>query len=471
VAVGAPLDVPKSYCLTDGRFLALIRAVASDAPNRVRGDCVWLKPVFALLPAHTGLIKSSSDGAHLMPVAAISTSLIGGANSYGNVRRVLEQVQVQAETRALRDTIDRKGGFENMIGHSQTLLRVLDQAVRVAPTNSTILIQGETGAGKELLARGIHVNSKRSGRPFVTLNCGAIPRELLESELFGHVRGSFSGAVMDRKGKAGQPMEGRCSWIYQERGGTPLNSINFVTCHDGFTLNDLVSFDQKHNEANGEYNRDGINYNLSWNCGVEGDSGDPNIDSLRNRQIRNFMAILLLSRGVPMFVSGDEIRRSQKGNNNAYCQDNEISWFDWTLVNKHSELLRFCRSMIRFRKMHAAIRRDQFFNGSVNERGLKDVSWHGTKLNSPGWDDAGARALAMTLAGFGGDADLHVMFNMFWESLEFELPVVPGRRWCLAVDTAQLSPHDIAEPGSELDVPWNTYLVEARSVVVLVNRA
>jgi isoamylase len=264
---------------------------------------------------------------------------------------------------------------------------------------------------------------------------------------------------------------GGSSDIYQERGGTPLNSINFVTCHDGFTLNDLVCFNTKHNEANGENNSDGISDNLSWNCGVEGDSGDPNIDSLRNRQIRNFMAILLLSRGVPMFVSGDEIRRSQKGNNNAYCQDNEISWFDWTLVNKHSELLRFCRSMIRFRKMHAAVRRDQFFNGSVNERGLKDVSWHGTKLNSPGWDDAGALALAMTLAGFGGDSDLHVMFNMFWESLEFELPVVPGRRWCLAVDTALPSPHDIADPGAEQNVLGNTHLVKARSVVILVNQA
>jgi isoamylase len=264
---------------------------------------------------------------------------------------------------------------------------------------------------------------------------------------------------------------GGSSDIYQERGGTPLNSINFVTCHDGFTLNDLVCFNTKHNEANGENNSDGISDNLSWNCGVEGDSDDPNIDSLRNRQIRNFMAILLLSRGVPMFVSGDEIRRSQKGNNNAYCQDNEISWFDWTLVNKHSELLRFCRSMIRFRKMHAAVRRDQFFNGSVNERGLKDVSWHGTKLNSPGWDDAGALALAMTLAGFGGDSDLHVMFNMFWESLEFELPVVPGRRWCLAVDTALPSPHDIADPGAEQNVLGNTHLVKARSVVILVNQA
>jgi len=183
------------------------------------------------------------------------------------------------------------------------------------------------------------------------------------------------------------------------------------------------------------------------------------------------MVILMLSRGVPMFVAGDEIRRSQRGNNNAYCQDNEISWLDWTLVNKHSDLLRFFRSMIRFRKMHAALWRDQFFNGLVNERGVKDVSWHGTKLNRPGWDDANARSLAMTLAGFGGDSDLHIMFNMFWESLDFELPFVPGRRWCLAVDTAQPSPHDIANAGSEPDILGDTRRVEARSVVVLVNRA
>jgi len=259
--------------------------------------------------------------------------------------------------------------------------------------------------------------------------------------------------------------------IYQGRGGSPLNSVNFVTCHDGFTLNDLVSFNQKHNQANGENNRDGINDNLSWNCGLEGDSQDLEVERLRERQVRNFMAILLLSRGIPMFVAGDEIRRSQKGNNNPYCQDNEINWFDWSLVSKNSDLLRFCRSMIRFRKMHAAVRHDQFFDGSVNERGLKDVSWHGTKLNHPGWDDAGARALAMTLAGFDGDPDLHVMFNMFWDTLDFELPVVPGRRWCVSVDTAQPSPHDISDAGSEPDVLGDTHLVEARSVVVLVNRA
>jgi len=271
------------------------------------------------------------------------------------------------------------------------------------------------------------------------------------------------GAVASRLGGSAD--------IYQERGGLPSNSVNFVTCHDGFTLSDLVSYDEKHNQANGENNCDGNNDNLSWNCGVEGDSADPKIESLRNRQIRNLATILLVSRGIPMFVAGDEIRRSQKGNNNAYCQDNEISWFDWTLVNKHPELLRFFRNMIRFRKAHAAVRRDQFFNGSVNERGLVDVSWHGTKLNSPGWDDANARALAMTLAGFDGESDLHVMFNMFWESLDFELPVVPGRHWRLAVDTALPSPHDIADPGFEPEVTGNTRRVEARSIVVLVNRA
>jgi isoamylase len=271
------------------------------------------------------------------------------------------------------------------------------------------------------------------------------------------------GAVASRLGGS--------SDIYEGRGGSPLNSLNFVTCHDGFTLNDLVSYNEKHNEANGEGNRDGINQNLSWNCGSEGDSDDPGIDLLRNHQIRNFIAILLLSRGVPMFAAGDEVRRSQKGNNNPYCQDNEISWLDWKLTTKHSDLLRFCRSMIRFRKMHAALRSGYFFNGSVNERGVKDISWHGTKLNSPGWHDPEARALSMTLAGFGGDADLHVMFNMFWNPLEFELPVIPGRCWYLAVDTSLPSPDDIPDPGSEPGVLRGVHRVQGRSVVVLVNRA
>jgi glycogen operon protein len=258
--------------------------------------------------------------------------------------------------------------------------------------------------------------------------------------------------------------------LYQQQGELPVNSINFVTCHDGFTLNDLVSYNDKHNQANGEGNRDGIDDNLSWNCGVEGDSSDPAVEALRNRQVRNFAALLLLSRGVPMFVAGDEVRRTQHGNNNAYCQDNETSWFDWTLVASHRDLLRFWKRMIEFRKSHAALRQRRFFNGAVNDRGLADVTWHGAKLDTPGWSDPEARALALTLAGFDGSPDLHVMLNMHWESLEFELPAVPGRRWSAAVDTAQTPPHDIADPGDEWPVTGIGYNVQPRSVVVLVNR-
>jgi glycogen operon protein len=250
----------------------------------------------------------------------------------------------------------------------------------------------------------------------------------------------------------------------------PVNSINFVTCHDGFTLNDLVSYNDKHNQGNGEGNRDGIDDNLSWNCGVEGDSSDRAVEALRNRQVRNFAALLLLSRGVPMFAAGDEVRRTQQGNNNAYCQDNQTSWFDWTLLDRHRDLLRFWKRMIEFRKSHAALRLGRFFTGAVNDRGLADVTWHGAKLDTPGWSDPEARALAMTLAGFLGDPDLHVMLNMHWDSLEFDLPAVPGRRWSIAVDTARTPPHDIADPGDESPVTGITCTVEARSVVVLVNQ-
>jgi glycogen operon protein len=250
--------------------------------------------------------------------------------------------------------------------------------------------------------------------------------------------------------------------IYQANGELPTSSINFVTCHDGFTLNDLVSYDQKHNAANGEGDRDGNNDNLSWNCGVEGDSDDPAVEALRSRQVRNFAAILMLSRGVPMLLAGDEVRRTQRGNNNAYCQDSETSWFDWTLVEKQRGLHRFFSGMIEFRKRHPAVRRGWFFDGSRNERGLADVTWHGTKLASPGWSDPDARALALTLAGFNGDPDLHVMLNMHYDSLDFELPEVVGRRWFKAVDTAA--------PGDETEVPERALTVQARSVVVLVNR-
>jgi glycogen operon protein len=259
--------------------------------------------------------------------------------------------------------------------------------------------------------------------------------------------------------------------LYQSRGGEPTNSINFINCHDGFTLNDLVSYNSKHNEANGEGNNDGNNENLSWNCGVEGDTSDPAIEKLREQQIRNCATILLLSRGVPMFVGGDEVRRTQGGNNNAYCQDNEVSWFDWGLPEKNAGLLRFWQLMIAFRKKHPAVRKNAFYDGTANKRGWKDVTWHGTKLFAPGWDDAGARALGFTLAGFDDDdTDIHVMMNMYWDALDMEVPTIGGRKWGRAIDTSLASPQDIAEPGSEAAFSDPSYRVNGRSIVVLVSK-
>jgi glycogen operon protein len=253
--------------------------------------------------------------------------------------------------------------------------------------------------------------------------------------------------------------------IYQTSGHLPINSINFITCHDGFTLNDLVSYNDKHNEANGEDSRDGINENLSWNCGVEGPTDDPSIEALRERQIKNFAAILMLSRGVPMLVAGDEVRRTQKGNNNAYCQDNEISWFDWRLTDKNRSLLRFWRLLIAARQKFRS--RSGYFKGEVNERGLPDVAWHGTQLNKPGWNDPNARCLAYTRAGFGSEPDLHAVLNMYWDALDFEVPIVPGRRWRRLVDTARPSPEDIVEDVRPLEA--DRVRVEGRSVLILLS--
>ena len=258
--------------------------------------------------------------------------------------------------------------------------------------------------------------------------------------------------------------------LYEKSGHLPINSINFITCHDGFTLNDLVSYNYKHNEANGENSRDGIDDNLSWNCGVEGETDDPEIENLRKRQIKNFVAILLLSQGVPMICAGDEVRRTQKGNNNGYCQDNEISWFDWKLLKKNSEIFRFFKLMIAFRKRYGSLCRRGFFNGEVNERGLADISWHGTKLFQPGWDDPNARAFSCTLGGFDGAVDIHLIFNMHWEALDFEIPQIEGgRNWYKVVDTAEPSPTDILDPCQEVMILENSYLVKGRSVVVLIS--
>lgn len=258
--------------------------------------------------------------------------------------------------------------------------------------------------------------------------------------------------------------------IYQCTGHLPLNSINFITCHDGFTLNDLVSYNYKHNEANGENSRDGINDNLSWNCGWEGETDDSEIEALRKRQIKNFMAILMLSQGIPMICAGDEVRRTQKGNNNAYCQDNEIAWFDWNLVENNADLFRFVKQMIAFRQKYGCLSRRNFFKGEVNERDLADISWHGTQLFKAGWEDPNARSLAYTLGGFDGAADIHVMLNMYWEGIGFEIPQIKSRNWYKVVDTAEPFPLDFPESSKEMIISGNNLLVKDRSIVILISQ-
>jgi glycogen operon protein len=258
--------------------------------------------------------------------------------------------------------------------------------------------------------------------------------------------------------------------LYQASGRGPTNSINFITCHDGFTLMDLVSYNGKHNEANGEGNRDGIDDNLSWNCGVEGDTDDAAVRALRTRQAKNLAAILLLSQGVPMLLGGDEFGRSQRGNNNAYCQDNAISWVDWSLLDEHRDLHAFVKGMIALRKRCGQLRRADYVAGRVNARGLPELGWHGCQLDAPGWNDPSCRVLAFTLAGLAeGEPDLHVMMNMDDQSLDFEVPAVATRRWHRLADTA-LSPGADMDPAATTVITEPRYLVTGRSVVVLVSK-
>jgi glycogen operon protein len=261
--------------------------------------------------------------------------------------------------------------------------------------------------------------------------------------------------------------------IYQGKSRGPMNSVNFITAHDGFTLNDLVSYNYKHNEANGEDNRDGMDDNMSWNCGAEGRTDDPGVEELRSRQIKNFCAILFLSQGVPMFVSGDEIRRTQGGNNNAYCQDNEISWFDWNLVEENADMLRFFREMIALRNRQTNLHRHGFLSGAPDRRGRADIEWHGLELGQPDWGYPGSRVIAFTLAAgddwFTPEADLHVMLNMDDDTHEFAVPPLDDRRWLLFADTAKPSPEDISATGEERPFDGERYPVSGRSVVNLAS--
>ena len=258
-------------------------------------------------------------------------------------------------------------------------------------------------------------------------------------------------------------------------------SINFVTCHDGFTLNDLVSYREKHNQDNGEDNRDGADENYSSNCGHEGPTDDPDIERLRERQIKNALAILLVSQGTPMLLFGDEVRRTQRGNNNAYRQDNDTSWFNWEQVEEHQGLLRFTKRLIRLNREHPALNLEIHLPDLRNGNGGKGqptaspdgqaqehIAWHGVKLGQPDWRHI-SHSIAVTLSGKEQGDDIHLMFNAYWEDLEFELPPCPGGgQWLRAVNTSLPSPDDAVEEGQEPAVDGNTYLVGGRSVVVLI---
>ncbi len=256
--------------------------------------------------------------------------------------------------------------------------------------------------------------------------------------------------------------------IYGHEEREAEQSINFVTCHDGFTLNDLVSYNHKHNEANGENNRDGSDNNLSWNCGAEGPDDDPIVEAIRNRQVKNFFVLELLAAGTPMLLMGDEVRRTQRGNNNAYCQDSDISWLDWSLLKQHSDIHRFVKGLIGFRQ-----RRDVVTEGaalSLNQLLHRArIEWHGVELNRPDWSDH-SHSLAFTLRSLRARFLLHGILNAYWEPLSFELPPVPAehqQEWRRCIDTSLDSPDDISPWDSAPVVGQATYLAQPRSMVLL----
>jgi glycogen operon protein len=256
--------------------------------------------------------------------------------------------------------------------------------------------------------------------------------------------------------------------LYYERDRPAEQSINFVTCHDGFTLNDLVSYNLKHNEANNESNTDGGNVNLSWNCGAEGPPVNADIERLRMQQTRNLLALTLLSVGTPMLLMGDEVRRTQLGNNNAYCQDNETSWFDWSLCAANADLLRFVRLLIR-----THLQFDQATAGS--QITLEDylskarIEWHGVEIGKPDWGES-SHSLALSLHNFAATQLRYIAINAYWKPLEFTIPPVaggPNGGWLRMIDTSLTSPDDILEGAMGLRVNGSKYHVNPRSIVML----
>jgi isoamylase len=256
--------------------------------------------------------------------------------------------------------------------------------------------------------------------------------------------------------------------IYGHKEREAEHSINFVTCHDGFTLNDLVSYNDKHNEANGDNNTDGANDNASWNCGAEGPTDDPEIEAVRNRQVKNFLTLNLLAAGTPMLLMGDEVRRTQRGNNNAYCQDNEVSWFDWTLLDRHPDVHRFVKLLTAFRQRRDVVTADRPL--TLNQ--LLDrahIEWHGVRLNQPDWSEH-SHALAFTFASLHARYQIHGMLNAYWGPLTFEVPSPQSsdRSWRRVIDTAVTAPNDFTPWDAAPRMTSATYEVQPRSIVLLM---
>jgi glycogen operon protein len=267
--------------------------------------------------------------------------------------------------------------------------------------------------------------------------------------------------------------------LYLRDGRKPFHSINFITSHDGFTLKDLVSYNGKHNDENGEENRDGSDNNSSYNYGDEGPTLDPVINTVRERQLKNLFTTLMVSLGTPMILGGDEFGRTQRGNNNAYCHDNEISWYDWTLLEENKSLFRFVKEIIAFRMRHPGFMRPEFFTGrGGNYKAIPDISWFNERGDNPDWDSIDYH-LALRLLGSRADTladrddnDFYIMINAAPDTQAFVIADPPAKKeWFRAVDTGLSSPNDILLPGQEKVLPsQRTYPVKARSIAILVSK-
>ncbi len=267
--------------------------------------------------------------------------------------------------------------------------------------------------------------------------------------------------------------------LYGDDGRSAYNSINFVSCHDGFTMCDIVSYNGKHNEANLENNRDGTDDNNSWNCGIEGGTDDPGVQDLRKRLVRNFACCLLFASGTPMMLGGDEMGKSQKGNNNAYCQDNEITWLDWRDAGRNRDILEFFRKAIRFTRRYPILQRRRFFTGAdLDGDSLPDIQWFGENLDRPAWDDPEVRTLCCLLDGGeevsdAGEYLLFLVLNADWRTKTVRIPdPTAGLEWFRAVDTSLPAGEDFAEEGKETPVvPRDRYVAAPRSTVVLIAKS